>query len=70
MKDVFDMIHIRHRFFVAAGGHATDRNLPFAHRESILFLTLYNVLICDDLCGREREGITREDSSISTAIMV
>lgn len=51
VKDVFDIVHIRHGFIVAIGIHARQRDLPLAHGESILLLAFDDVLVRDHLRG-------------------
>lgn len=49
VKDIFHVVDIGHGFFIAVRVHSLDRDLPFAHGETILFLSLDDILDSDDL---------------------
>lgn len=51
MKDIFDIVHVRQGLLLSISTNAHEGNLPLAHRESVLLLTLDNVLVRDNLCS-------------------
>ena len=61
MKDIFHIVNVGHGFFIAVRVHSLDRDLPFAHWESILLLSLDDILDSDDLSYQwcSRPGVVR-----------